>query len=197
MTELFFLLKITLAESSPEIWRKFVVPKSISLDRLHDVIQIVMGWQDYHQHEFVFGEKHFTEFPQKGDPFNPSSKAVLGKLVKRKGATFSYIYDWGDDWTHELVVEETKVDPRLIREPLFCTAGERACPPEDVGGIFGYQEFCEAMSKPKHPRHKELKEWYGKPLDAEYFNPALVNQELVKYWRWSRDRVLNWNQFPV
>lgn len=192
MTVPFFLLKITLAEASPEIWRKFVVPKSISLDRLHDVIQIVMGWQDYHQYEFVFGEKHFTEFPQKGDTFKFSSRAILGNLVKRKGATFSYIYDWGDDWEHKLVVEETKVDPRLIREPLFCTAGERVCPPEDVGGILGYQEFCEAMSKSKHPRHKELKEWYGKPLDAESFNLTLVNQELVKYWRWSRDRALNW-----
>jgi len=75
----FYRLKITLADSSPAIWREFIVPKNISLERLHDVIQIVMGWQDYHQHEFIFGKKRFTEFPNEEDTLKPSGREVLNK----------------------------------------------------------------------------------------------------------------------
>jgi len=192
MINALYLVRITLVESSPEIWRQFVVPKSISLDRLHDVIQIIMGWQDYHQHEFVFGEKRFTEFPEKGDSMKPSSGVVLGDLAKRKGSRFSYIYDWGDDWLHELMLEESKAVFPQLPIPLRCLAGAGACPPEDVGGIYGYQEFCEAMKKPRHPRHKELKSWFGRPFDPTHFDLDPINRGLAKYWRWSRDRVLDW-----
>ena len=192
MKQPLYLLRISLSESSPEIWRSFVVPRNISLDRLHDVIQIVMGWQDYHQHEFDFGKQHFTEFPQEKDSLKPSSKAILGKLLKAKGASFIYTYDWGDDWEHVVVLEENAISIEQVHKMLHCVSGAGSCPPEDVGGIYGYQEFCEAMSKPKHPRHKELKAWYGKLFDPAAFDRDHVNAELDKYWRWSRNRFHNW-----
>lgn len=189
----FYRLKITLANSSPAIWREFIVPKNISLDRLHDVIQIVMGWDDYHQHEFVFGKKCFTEFPGEVDTLKPSGREVLSKYAKKKGDTFTYIYDWGDDWEHVLVLEDPKVDSATLSRALICTKGANACPPEDVGGILGYKDFCKAMAKPKLAKNKELVEWYGMPFNPKEFDMAEINLELNKYWRWSRNRELPWD----
>ncbi len=143
MNERFYMLKIQLLDIEPVIWRRFVVPASITLDRCHDVIQIVMGWTDSHLHEFTIGKKRYTEYP------------------------------------------ESKEDG------LACLEGERACPPENVGGVPGYFEFCNALKDPSHEEHESYMEWSGGDYDSERFDSESINWELMKYLRWSRDRYQN------
>ncbi len=187
-----YLIKIQLSDIEPLIWRRFVVPAGITLDRLHDVIQIVMGWEDCHLHMFTIGNKRYTEYPESKDDGLECGKYRLGELVKQKGRTFRYIYDFGDDWEHELILEDSRyVNPELGLEPV-CLEGERSCPPEDVGGIPGYFEFCNAVKDPAHAEHESYMEWFGGDYDSERFDVDVVNWELLKYLRWTRDRYQDW-----
>lgn len=195
-----YLLKISLSKIEPEIWRRFVVPASITLDRLHDVIQIVMGWTDSHLHEFTVGKKRYTENPRLEDDGAEENRYRLEDLIKRKGGTFQYLYDFGDYWVHEIIIEENVYFDPNLGDPLVCLEGERACPPEDVGGIPGYYEFCKAVSDPDHFEHQELTDWfsrlegYDKVFKSEKYNMGKVNYELMKYLRWSRQRLTSWEE---
>lgn len=113
----------------------FVVPASITLDRLHDVIQIVMGWTGSHLHEFTIGKNRYTEYPESEEDGLVCGKYRLGDLIKQNGRIFTYLYDFGDSWEHELVLEESGYFNPELRTELACLEGERACPPEDVGGV--------------------------------------------------------------
>ena len=192
MNERFYLLKIQLLDIEPEIWRRFVVPASITLDRLHDVIQIVMGWTDSHLHQFTIGKKRYTEYPQFKEDGLACGRYRLGNLIKRKGRTFGYLYDFGDSWEHELIIEESRYFNPRLRIAIACLDGARACPPEDVGGVYGYFEFCKIMKDPEHEEHERYLEWCGGEFDTEEFDIDLVNWELIKYLRWSRDRYHDW-----
>jgi hypothetical protein len=192
MNERFYLLKIQLLDIEPAIWRRFIVPASITLDRLHDVIQIVMGWTDSHLHEFTIGNKRYTEYPESKKDGLVCGRYRLGDLLKQKGRTFRYLYDFGDSWEHELVLEESRYFNPELRTELACLEGERACSPEDVGGILGYFEFCKALKDPEHEEHESYMEWSGGDYDSERFDADAVNGELMKYLRWSRDRYQNW-----
>jgi hypothetical protein len=192
MNDRLYLLKIRLLEIKPEIWRRFVVPASISLDRLHEVIQIVMGWTDSHLHEFTLGKKRYTEYPEYKDDGLECGRYRLGDLIKKKGRTFEYLYDFGDSWEHELTLEDNRYFNPETRSEIACLSGARACPPEDVGGVPGYYEFCKALEDPQHEEHESLMEWSGGNFDSKKFDADVVNWELMKYLRWSRDRYLNW-----
>jgi len=192
MNERFYLLKIRLLDIEPAIWRRFVVPASITLDRLHDVIQVVMGWTDSHLHGFRIGKKHYTEDPIYKDDGHECGKYRLVDLIKQKGRTFLYDYDFGDNWEHELVIEESRFIPHERDMALVCLEGERACPPEDVGGVPGYYEFCNALKDPEHEEHETMKAWSGGNYDSESFDIDSVNWQLMTYLRWSRDRYQNW-----
>lgn len=191
MSERFYLLKVQLIDIEPAIWRRFVVPARITLDRLHDVIQIVMGWADSHLYEFTIGKKRYTEYPESKEDGLACGKYRLGDLLKQKGRTFHYLYDFGDSWEHELVLEESRFNPGLGAE-LTCIDGERACPPENVGGVPGYFEFCNALKDPEHEDYESYMGWSDGDFDSERFDPATVYWELMKYLCWSRDRYQNW-----
>ena len=150
MNERRYLLKIRLLDIEPEIWRRFVVPASITLDRLHDVIQIVMGWTDTHIHEFTIGKKRYTEYPESKEDGLVCGRYRLDDLIKQKGRTFGYIYDFGDDWEHELTIEESRYFNPELRFKIECLDGAGACPPEDVGGVPGYYEFYKIRRIWKH-----------------------------------------------
>ena len=192
MIERFYLLKIQLLGIEPAIWRRFVVPAGITLDRLHDVIQIVMGWTDSHLHEFTIGNKRYTEYPESKEDGLACGRYRLGDLIKQKGRIFGYQYDFGDSWEHELVLEESRYFNPELRTELACLDGQRACPPEDVGGVPGYFEFLNALKDPNHEEHESYTEWSGGNFDSERFDPESINWELMKYLRWSRDRYQNW-----
>ncbi len=188
-----YALKVSLSEIEPEIWRRFVVPADIPLDHLHDVIQIVMGWEDRHLHMFTIGGKKYAEMPEELEEGEEEGRFRLGNLVKRKGTIFKYVYDFGDNWVHRVILEDTDciIEPR--EEPVSFLAGERACPPEDVGSVPGYFEFCAAMKDRKHPDHKQYKEWYGKVFDPEELDIGRISLELFKYIRWARLRITRWD----
>ena len=188
MNDRFYLLEIRLLDIEPEIWRRFVVPASITLDRLHDVIQVVMGWTDSHLHEFTIGKKRYTEYPESKEDGLECGRYRLGDLIKQKGRIFGYHYDFGDRWEHEVTLEESRYFNPEQRTKVVCIDGARACPPEDVGGVPGYYEFCKALKDPDHEEHESFMEWFGGDYDSEKFNANEVNLELMKYLRWSRDR---------
>ncbi|MCD6532904.1 MAG: plasmid pRiA4b ORF-3 family protein [Deltaproteobacteria bacterium] len=193
MIERLYLLKIRLLDIEPEIWRRFVVPASITLDRLHDVIQIVMGWTDTHIHEFTIGKKRYIEFPESKEDGLVCGRYRLGDLIKQKGRTFAYLYDFGDNWEHELIIEDSRYFDPELRSDIACLDGARACPPEDVGGVPGYYEFCKALKDPNHEEHESFVEWARENYDSERFDSNEVNWELAKYLHWSRDRSLQWS----
>ena len=190
MKEQFYLLKIRLLDIEPEIWRRFVVPASITLDRLHDVIQIVMGWTDCHLHEFTIGKKRYTEYPESKEDGLECGRYRLGDLLKQKGRAFGYQYDFGDNWEHDLTLEKSHYFNPDLRSGIACLDGARACPPEDVGGVPGYYEFCIALNDPEHEEHESFMEWSGENYDSEKFDVDEINWELMKYLHWSRDRYL-------
>ena len=192
MNKRLYLLKIRLLEIEPEIWRRFVVPADITLDRLHDVIQIVMGWSDSHLHEFTIGKRRYTEYPESKEDGPECGRYRLVDLIRQKGRTFRYLYDFGDSWEHEVIVEDSRYfNPETI-DPVECLDGARACPPEDVGGVPGYYEFCKSLKDPYHEEHESYMQWSGGEYDSEKFNPDEVNWELMKYLRWSRERFQPW-----
>ena len=192
MDERNYLLRISLCNIQPEIWRRFVVPGNITLDRLHDVIQIIMGWEDYHLFEFRIGKKKYTERPETKNDGVECERHRLVDLIKQKGREFHYLYDFGDSWEHLLVIEDSRYENPEMEIGLTCLDGERACPPEDVGGSHRYQDFLSVIKDPSHSRYQEMKEWINVDFDAEEFHLDLVKYELMKYLRWSRDRYQNW-----
>ena len=193
MKKKLYLFKIRLMDVNPTVWRRFIVPAEIPLDRFHDVIQIVMGWTDSHLHKFTIAKKRYTEYPESTADGLPCGRYRLGDLVKRKGSVINYLYDFGDSWEHELCLEDSNFDDPDLPPPVFCLEGARACPPEDVGGVPGYMEFCKAMKDPFHLERNTYIEWYGGDFDSEWFEPVEINWELIKYIRWSRKRFLSWD----
>lgn len=181
-TKALYQLKITLQEIEPLIWRQVLVP-DCTLDELHEVIQIVMGWESYHLYSFKIGQKEFTRPDMDDGELNmeDSISAHLSKLLKKAKQRFSYEYDFGDGWGHEIVVEEIGNAAPDTKYPL-CVAGKRSCPPEDVGGPWGYAEYLEALADPDHERHEEMLGWRGK-FDAEAFTLDAVNKALRKVFR--------------
>jgi hypothetical protein len=116
-------------------------------------------------------------------------------LIKQKGRDFRYQYDFGDGWEQELRLEESRYCNPEMQSEIACIEGARACPPEDVGGVPGYYEFCKVLKDPTHEEHESVMEWSGGNFDSERFDVVTVNCELIKYLRWSRERYLNWLDF--
>jgi hypothetical protein len=170
-------LKITLQDVDPPVWRRVLVPSEMTLFELHHVIQIVMGWDDSHLHDFTIKKQRYT-LPSVEDFDADESKARLLDVVRPR-SKFAYLYDFGDDWHHVILVEKVIHDDTVIAP--VCIAGERACPPEDSGGPWGYEQKLEALSNGADDEEsEELREWMGADFDPELFNVDLVNRELKK-----------------
>jgi hypothetical protein len=179
--DLIWQLKVTLAGSKPPIWRRIQVPGSISLYKLHRILQIVMSWQDYHLYEFQVDETHYGD-PDPDDDFyglevKSARRARLSEVAPEPKAKLKYLYDFGDDWEHAIVVEKLVPREPEVRYPV-CLKGVRATPPEDCGGVWGYAGFLEAISDPSHEEHQQLLDWIGGAWDPEKFDLADVNATL-------------------
>jgi hypothetical protein len=174
-----YQLKITLLETAPPVWRRFRVPADLLLPRLHDVVQAVMGWKDTHLHQFSSGSIRFGEPDPEWDTGAIDYQEIrLNQILRRMGDRFGYEYDFGDDWQHEIVLERI-LEGEEGQTPLRCLEGERACPPEDCGGIPGYQELLEALADPAQPDHADRQRWVGKKWDPEWFDIDPVNRRLA------------------
>ncbi len=186
-------LRIELCDVEPTIWRLVAVPSCITLDRLHDVIQITMGWLDYHVHLFEVDGRRFGEAHHQGG-FDDEDEALvrLSEVLKAEGEQLLYTYDLGDDWHHLVTVVRIMNIPEQHTMRLRCLDGKRARPPEDVGGPPGFEHFREAMRDKDHPEHESFREWHGGAFQPNCFRIKDVNQELGKYFRWSRNRPFPW-----
>lgn len=171
-----YQLKITLKHVKPPVWRRVVVPDDVTLAQLHGVVQTAMGWSDTHLHEWELDGVRFGD-PVDLDDDDLASEEVRLAEIAAEGTRLRYTYDFGDDWEHQVLVE--KVRPPLVGEPLpACTGGRRGCPPEDVGGPWGYDDFLEAYGDPGNPEHADLREWAGPFFDPEAFDAAEVTEML-------------------
>ena len=181
---LVYQLKVTLQHVSPPVWRRILVPADITLKKLHAILQIVIGWTDSHLYQFVDQGKYYgTPDPDFDDDprFGRQSdaKVFLNQVLQRDKDAFGYEYDFGDGWTHRIVLEKIIADTGVFQLPA-CTAGRGACPPEDCGGPYGYRELLQTLADPSHPEHEEMMEWVGGPIDPKQFHLDEVNAEIRK-----------------
>jgi len=187
-TQQVYQLKITLMGIEPPVWRRVLVSGEATLYDLHKVIQMAMGWTDSHLHQFIVCDEHYS-IPSLDDsfPVKDERKYRISQIAPRPGSKFVYEYDFGDGWQHEVVVERIARFESEFRYPV-CLAGERACPPEDVGGVWGYRAFVEAMRNPKHKEHRHYKDWWGSgKFDPEAFdlieaNWSLQQIDAIEWW---------------
>jgi hypothetical protein len=176
-----YQLHIELKYLKPAVWRRVLVPASIKLPKLHVVLLWAMGWDGGHLHEFVFGDTNYG-MP---DPDFPSDAPMLNEarvnLSKALGAlkSFTYIYDYGDNWQHRVKIEKVLSRDPEMRSPI-CLDGRNACPPEDVGGVPGYIEFLDAIIDPAHDEHQLLLDWCGGGFDPAAFDLQGVNERLFE-----------------
>lgn len=174
-------LKVTLRGSRPPIWRRFLVPADITLKRLHDSLQAVMGWTDSHLHQFsAHGVLYGTSDREFGLARVSESRTTVAQLLRHPKDRLKYEYDFGDSWEHDVVLEAV-LPPGGGPYPVV-ESGRRACPPEDVGGIPGYARFLEVLADPKHPERAELLEWVGGRFDPEEFDSGEANLAIHGGW---------------
>ena len=186
-----FQFKITLQDIKPAIWRRIQISDLCSFWDLHVAIQDAMGWTDSHLHLFTMNYsiehgKHYIGIPD--DEGFDHYKTIPGWNYKVRdylviNERFIYEYDFGDGWKHLIEYEGEYPKQPDVKYPI-CIAGERACPPEDVGGIPGYEHFIEVISTPRHPEHQSFLEWVGGKFDPDKFNPKKVKfDNPTKRWK--------------
>ncbi|MFK5599789.1 plasmid pRiA4b ORF-3 family protein [Methylobacterium sp. HMF5984] len=177
-------LRITLDDTEPTIWRIVEVPLTASLKLLHEVIQAAMPFQDYHLFQFQEGlVRYAIPDPEWPDGNTRSAKTTkLGALVDRGTTAFAYTYDFGDNWQHTIAVELVGLADPAVAYPRFLDGARRA-PPEDVGGMMGFEEFLEAVTKPRHRERKRMLEWYGGPFDPEVLDRETIEAGMTKLAR--------------
>ena len=179
-------LKITLDDVKPAVLRRIEVPLTIRLDRLHLAIQAAMGWTNSHLYEIRAGDVGWGEpDPDGGDGPLDARKARLIDAVEDTKA-LTYLYDFGDGWEHTIKIERLiEPEPGVVYPRLIEATG--CCPPEDVGGPWGYAEFLEAINDPKHERHAELTEWIGDEFDPKVVDADRLAEDVAALAkRWSR-----------
>jgi hypothetical protein len=175
-----YQLKVTLCDIEPPIWRRFQIAGDTNLAQLHRILQITMGWEDYHLHQFDVGGVQYG-VPE-SDVFGSGLKneqTVALTEIALEGDTFHYEYDFGDAWEHEILVEAVPSRDEGLQYPR-CEGGERACPPEDCGGSWGYENLLVALADTEHEDHEDLTEWIGGSFDAEAFDVDAINRSLQK-----------------
>jgi Plasmid pRiA4b ORF-3-like protein len=185
-----YQFKVTLVDTNPQIWRRIHVAGDCTLAQLHRVLQVAMGWENYHLFMFRIGGK--TYGPPDPD-FDGGPKLIDAKRMRVRaalpgvGTTFGYVYDFGDNWQHDLLLEAIIMPVSDMTYPR-CIAGERNCPPEDAGGTHGYRNYLEAMANPRHKEHRDMMMWRGR-FNPEEFSVEKVNHELQRRFRRPRETV--------
>ena len=174
-----YQIKLELLNSEPLIWRRLIIPSEMPLNDLHKVLQTSMGWTNSHLHLFAKG-RVLLEPPPREDYWDMSGIDYTGYtvngLLEMKNDKIRYDYDFGDGWEHTITLEKVIKDYDGILP--VCTVGALNCPPEDIGGIWGFQEFKKAIKNPSHPEHDEYKDWVGEHYNPEYFDIDEINDLL-------------------
>jgi hypothetical protein len=167
-----YQFKITLEGTKPTVWRRLRVPNDFTFGDLHVAIQVAMGWTDSHLYSFNKpGSSEFIGYVDSLDgedaDFEDAEEIGISEVFEKVQDAMIYIYDFGDNWEHMVVLEEIVNDNLAMP---YCITGESACPPEDCGGIFGYQELLKILKNPKSKEYKSMREWLSLEED-EYWDP--------------------------
>ena len=177
-------LKFTLQCTKPPIWRRVLVDKQTTFFELHHIIQIAMGWFNYHLYEFKIhnyriGEpnEEFEDIGFSKDKIIDASTITLDSIITDIKEKFIYEYDFGDGWKHQVIVEKFLQRDSKTKYPI-CIDGKLNCPPEDCGGVGGFYRMLEIIENKKHPERKEIVEWLGGNYDSGYFDRDEINIEL-------------------
>lgn len=175
-----YQLKISLLDIQPEIWRRLLVPGGVRLSHLHEIFQVAMGWTNSHLHQFSVADIRYgvpdPDFDQ--GEVRDERNVRLCEIAPRVNDSFVYDYDFGDGWEHRVVVEKILTPEDSPADLPVCLAGARACPPEDCGGVPGYESFLEALRDPTHEEHQAMLTWVGGSFDPEAFDPNTVTTPL-------------------
>jgi len=177
-----YICRIELDEMSPKIWREFRFHPDVTFHQLHKIIQAVMGWESYHLYEFRLNEKVIglldpTFAHMEKRKLLNARREVVQQHVGEIDSSFTYVYDFGDNWKH--TVTFMKIDSAVSAAP-FCLDGARNCPPEDTGGVWAYQHMLEVLRTPDHSERAEFMEWVRAGYDPEYFACEEMNLRLRK-----------------
>jgi hypothetical protein len=163
------------------VWRRLLVPDNLTLAKLHLALQGAMGWSNSHLHEYEIARQRYgtpdDEWPT-DEPVIDERRARIKPLLDTGLRRFTYLYDFGDGWEHTVTVEDL-VLPKPGAPLIVCTAGENACPPEDVGGPHSYGEFLDILKDPAHEEHADMVRWVGGAFDPTTFNLAGTNRRLT------------------
>jgi len=185
LDQIIYQLKITLQYSKPPIWRRLQVPSSLPLSELHLLIQLSFGWMNGHLHSFTCDGETYGPLQEDDDFFMSDSfdeaDTLLADVMEMEKDKISYTYDFGDDWTHQIVLE--KILPRSAGKNYpTCTAGKQACPPEDCGGMGGYERMLDILTDPENPEYNDMMEWLGDDFNPTFFSKKMINEILNNYW---------------
>ena len=185
-----FTFRITLMGSNPEVTRTFKMSADGSLYELHHILQVVMGWKNYHLYQFEMGKSLFADSrmwdEDEMDPITDVKETALADVFTKPGTRAMYEYDFGDGWMH--LVELVERSETNVTEPLpVVISVENACPPEDCGGLHGYANLLEILQNPKHPEYKEMRMWAGTAFNPTKFNLDACNKELTKLQKYIKE----------
>ncbi len=183
-------VKITLRNTEPPVWRRLLVRDDVNLGLFHAIIQIAMGWTNSHLHMFFVGNKQYSD-PKFGlnESFASDRKVLaekqltLREIVSSGITIFGYEYDFGDSWHHMITIEQVGLDGAGFQGFAICTAGERACPPEDCGAPPGFANLLEVIKNPAHEEYESMMEWLGGEFDPEAFDVQRTTQYLQQIKR--------------
>jgi hypothetical protein len=167
-----YQLKITLKDVKPPVWRRIQV-ENCSLARLHGVIQACMGWSNCHLYAFELDGEEYGDDPDLLD----ARSLKLGRIARDGPSRFTYQYDFGDDWRHVVTIEKVLPAEPGTSYPR-CIDGKRACPPEDCGGAYGYENLLETVRNASHPEYEQMLEWVGGSFDPDAFDIEGANRRL-------------------
>jgi hypothetical protein len=173
-----YQVKISLMDSKPPIWRRLLLHSDVKLSVFHTIIQHSMGWEDCHLHQF---KKDGLVYGLDDDNIvENESKYKISDLLKKENDSLLYEYDFGDDWMHKITLEK-RLPFESSAELVQCIKGKRSCPPEDCGGIWGYEYLLDVISDPSHEEHEERLDWLGGTFDPEHFSLSETNSLLSEY----------------
>ena len=179
-----YQIQISLTRFKPKIWRRLLIPSNLLLSDFHMIIQVSMGWENSHLHQFIKDRTFYTERIPGDDTWGKMNnvdykKIKISDVLKKEKEKIIYEYDFGDGWVHDVLLE--KILPgneKMIF--LICLEGKMACPPEDCGGVWGYSDMLEILKQPKHEEYDNIIEWLGEEFDPEHFDKEAVNNILKR-----------------
>jgi hypothetical protein len=180
-----YQLKITLRDISPPIWRRLQVRSDMRLSRLHEILQLTMGWTDSHLHQFEDDDwiYRLPDLDETGDlgEAEDERRVRLSRVLRYPKDKLFYPYDFGDSWRHDIVLEKV-FSPEPDGQYPLCVTGRRACPPEDCGSTWGYAEMLTILAQPTHPEYESMRTRLGGDFNSELFPVGGVNQALSRWW---------------